>query len=143
MKRILLSTLTSITLFYGASSQTILAQPQASEKESPSVQSPLTSSKTGEELAKDCETRLAKIKDSGTTLSPTMKAKFDYNLAKATLEIGVLRNPNHGKSHSYVAACQRHVTIAEKTIKRHEYKRAQQKKRDEVAKQEKSMEKKS
>jgi hypothetical protein len=87
--------------------------------------------KTAEEMAKECEDRMGKIKDAGASLSPDMKAEFDYNLEIAGIEIKALRDVNHKDHKKHDTSCHRHLSTAEHILKKHEHQLAHEKKMEE------------
>ena len=122
MKRILLSALASVALSCGASSEA--SANVAHHDEHGSVHhmhhEKKHSAKTGDEMAKECEERMEKIKDSGASLVSKMKAKFEYNLKKASVEIEALKNPDMDEHHRHADMCHRDLKAAEQLVKKHE-----------------------
>ena len=82
-------------------------------------------------MAKECEERMEKIKDSGASLVSKMKAKFEYNLKKASVEIEALKNPDMDEHHRHADMCHRDLKAAEQLVKKHEQQLAREKKIEE------------
>jgi|GEM_PF-6253045 len=136
MKRILLSALASVALSCGTTSESSAhAGPHGEhgprhhehhmhhEKKHPT--------KTADEMAKECEDRMEKIKGAGASLPSKMKAKFDYNLKKASVEIEALKNPDMDEHHKHADLCHRDLKAAEQIVKKHEHQAAHEKKMEE------------
>lgn len=88
--------------------------------------------KTAEEMAKECEERLGKVKDAGSTLpADNKKAEFDYNLKIANVEIETLRDVNLKDFTKHAHSCHHHLKKAEQTISQHEHHLAYEKKMEE------------
>jgi hypothetical protein len=86
---------------------------------------------SSEDMIKESEDRLAKIKDAGSSLPADLKSEFDYHLDIVTAEIKPLRdasNKHHAKHHS---ASQNHLKMAEQIVKKHENQVAHAKKVEE------------
>ncbi len=89
-------------------------------------------SKTAEEVAKECEERLGKVKDAGATLpADHKKAEFDYNLKIANVEIETLRDVNLKDFKKHAHACHHHLKKAEQIVRQHENHMAHEKKMEE------------
>lgn len=139
MKRILLSALASVALSCGTASEISAHTDHHGEhghkhhehhmhhmhheKKHPA--------KTADEMAKECEERMEKIKDAGASLPPKMKAKFDYNLKKAGIEVEALKNPDMDEHHKHADLCHRDLKAAEQIMKKHEHQVAHEKKMEE------------
>ncbi|MGV8948702.1 MAG: hypothetical protein ACOH2E_04970 [Candidatus Paracaedibacter sp.] len=133
MKKILLSALASVALSCGVPSE---ASAHAAHQDEHGSKHHMHhekkhSAKTGDEMAKECEERLEKIKDSGASLSPKMKAKFEYNLKKASVEIDALKNPDMDEHNRHADMCHRDLKTAEQLVKKHEQQLAHEKKIEE------------
>ena len=89
-------------------------------------------SKTAEEMAKECEEHLEKIKDAGATLpADNKKADFDYNLKIANVEIETLRDVNLKDFKKHAHSCHHHLKKAEQIVRQHENHVAYEKKMEE------------
>jgi len=91
----------------------------------------MVGAQTAHELAKECETRLNKIKEVSavaSSLAPDLKAEFEYNLDKASLEIKYLQNPSVKDFRKHANLCNRDVGVADHIIKKHEHQLAHEKK---------------
>jgi hypothetical protein len=139
MKRILLSALASVALSCGASLEACANVDQHDEHASKHHEhhghqmhhEKKHPAKSGDEMAKECEEHMEKIKDAGASLSPKMKAKFDYNLKKAVVEIEALKNPDMDEHHKHAEMCRRDLKAAEMIVKKHEIQLAHEKKMEE------------
>jgi len=136
MKRILLSAIASVALSCGASLEACATVDHHDEHASKhhghhGHHEKKHPAKTGDEMAKECEEHMEKIKDAGASLSPKMKAKFDYNLKKAGIEIEALKNPDMDEHHKHADMCHRDLKVAEQIVKKHEHQLAHEKKMEE------------
>lgn len=133
MKRILLSALASVALSCGATSEASanVAHHEAHSPKYHGHHETKHAAKSADEMAKECEEHMEKIKDAGASLSPKMKAKFDYNLKKAGVEIEALKNPDMDEHHKHADMCHRDLAAAEQIVKKHERQLAHEKQMEE------------
>lgn len=131
MKRILLSALASVALSCGGSLEACAHVAHNEHHGHHTHHEKKHSAKTGDEMAKECEEHMEKIKDAGASLSPKMKAKFDYNLKKVGVEIEALKNPDMDEHHKHAEMCHRDLKAAEMIVKKHEQQLAHEKKIEE------------
>lgn len=87
--------------------------------------------KTADEMAKECEAHLEKIKDSGSSLPTDKKAEFEYSLEIAGVEAKALKDLNHKDPKKHAHSCQRHLKNAEQIVRKHENYLAHEKKMEE------------
>lgn len=135
MKRILLSAIASVALSCGttpeASAHGAHDESAAKHHEHQMHHEKKHPAMTGDEMAKGCEDRMAKIKDTGASLTPKMKTKFDYRLKRAALEVEVLRNADMDEHHKHAEMCHSELKVAEQIVKKHEHQLALEKKMEE------------
>lgn len=137
MNRILLTTLASAALCFTSAPGICSPAASPSSHEVPHPAAPQQHKKmhkavmSSEDMIKESEDRLAKIKDAGNSLPAELKSDFDYHLDVVAAEIKALRdvsNKHHTKHH---AACHNHLKAAEQIVKKHENQAAHAKKVEE------------
>ncbi len=142
MKRILLSALASVALSCGATSEVSANVAHHDDHSSKHHEhhghhghhghhEKKHAAKSADEMVKECEEHMEKIKDAGASLSPKMKAKFDYNLKKAGVEIEALKNPDMDEHQRHGDMCHRDLAAAEQIVKKHERQLAHEKQMEE------------
>lgn len=127
MNRIFLTALTCAALSFGGFSQAAVAE----HSEHGHAHHGMDAGKMAEEMAKSCEERLAKVKDTGASLPADLKGEFDYYLEIVGIELKALKDPNHQNHKRHGRACQRRLKKAEHVVKKHERRAEHEKKKEE------------
>jgi hypothetical protein len=120
MNRILINTLASAALCFVSAPQSF-ATPATAEGAHPGHEhhEKMQAEKSSEEIVKEIEDRLSKVKDAGAALSAEMKSEYDYYMDLVAVEIKALKDATNKNLKRHQASAQRAVNAIESMIKKH------------------------
>jgi len=125
MSHILLVTLALVVL-----SGTTWAQTPAQHKHKVHL-AKMEPRRTNGEMAKECEERMTKVKEAGTSLPAPWKTEFEYNLKIVGIECEVLKDPTVMDTKKHMVSCHNHLNAAEHIIRRYDRQVAHEKRMEE------------